>query len=146
MTVPQRITLVTLGVSDVARSTAFYESLGWRRAGASVASTTFFNTAGPVVSLFGLDDLTADAGLAPGSLDAPGRAPVTLAINLESRESVDAAYADWVAAGGAPVRPPAAADWGGYTSYVADPDGHLWELAHNPFFPLDAEGRMTALD
>ena len=144
MAVPQRITLVTLGVADVARSTAFYESLGWRRAGASVESTTFFNTAGPVVSLFGVDDLAVDAGMAPGSLVGAGRLPVTLAINLESPDAVDAAYAEWVAAGGTPVRSPSAAAWGGYTSYVADPDGHLWELAHNPFFPLDADGHMTA--
>jgi catechol 2,3-dioxygenase-like lactoylglutathione lyase family enzyme len=147
MTVPQRISLVTLGVADVARSTAFYESLGWRRSSASVPSTTFFNTAGPVLTLFGHDDLAADAHLPAGGSAATGARGfrgVTLAINLESRDAVDAAYAEWVAAGATEVKAPEAVFWGGYSSYVADPDGHLWELAHNPGFTLDAEGRLRA--
>jgi catechol 2,3-dioxygenase-like lactoylglutathione lyase family enzyme len=147
MTVPQRISLVTLGVADVARSTAFYESLGWRRSSASVPSTTFFNTAGPVLTLFGHDDLAADARLPAGgsaATAARGFRGVTLAINLESRDAVDAAYAEWVAAGATEVKAPEAVFWGGYSSYVADPDGHLWELAHNPGFTLDAEGRLRA--
>jgi hypothetical protein len=149
MTVPQRISLVTLGVADVARSTAFYESLGWRRSSASVPSTTFFNTAGPVLTLFGHDDLAADAGLPTGGSGATGGREfrgVTLAINLESREAVDATYAEWVAAGATEVKAPEAMFWGGYSSYVADPDGHVWELAHNPGFTLDAEGRLRAPD
>jgi catechol 2,3-dioxygenase-like lactoylglutathione lyase family enzyme len=156
MTVPQRISLVTLGVADVARSTAFYESLGWRRSSASVPSTTFFNTVGPVLTLFGHDDLAADAGLPAGGEakggDAEGGAGgrefrgVTLAINLESREAVDATYAEWVAAGATEVKAPEAMFWGGYSSYVADLDGHLWELAHNPGFTLDADGRLRAPD
>jgi catechol 2,3-dioxygenase-like lactoylglutathione lyase family enzyme len=147
MTVPQRISLVTLGVADVARSTAFYESLGWRRSSASVPSTTFFNTAGPVLTLFGHDDLAADARLSAGgsaATAARGFRGVTLAITLESRDAVDAAYAEWVAAGATEVKAPEAVFWGGYSSYVADPDGHLWELAHNPGFTLDAEGRLRA--
>lgn len=147
MTVPQRISLVTLGVADVARSTAFYESLGWRRSSASVPSTTFFNTSGPVLTLFGHADLAADAHVPASDSAAPGGREfrgVTLAVNLESREAVDAAYAEWVAAGATEVKAPEAVFWGGYSSYVADPDGHLWELAHNPGFTLDAEGRLRA--
>jgi catechol 2,3-dioxygenase-like lactoylglutathione lyase family enzyme len=145
MTVPQRISLVTLGVADVGRSTAFYESLGWKRSGASVESTTFFNTVGPVLSLYGRTDLAGDAGLTADGF-AGGRPAVTLAINLESREAVDAAHAVWLAAGATALRPPSAAPWGGYISYVADPDGFVWELAHNPFFPLDADGHLHAPD
>jgi catechol 2,3-dioxygenase-like lactoylglutathione lyase family enzyme len=144
MTVPQRISLVTLGVADVARSTAFYESLGWRRSSASVESTTFFNTVGPVLSLYGRAELAGDAGLSADSLAAGGPPAVTLAINLESTEAVDLTYAEWLAAGATSLRPPSAAPWGGYFCYVADPDGFVWELAHNPFFPLDDDGRLHA--
>jgi uncharacterized protein len=147
MAVPQRISLVTLAVTDVARSTSFYESLGWRRSSASVESTTFFNTTGPVLTLWGHDDLAADAGVPPGDRYGPGWfRGVSLAINFESREAVDAAYGEWVAAGAAELKRPEATAWGGYSSYVADPDGHLWELAHNPGFMLDRDGRLLAPD
>ena len=88
MPVPQRISLLTLGVADVARATAFYESLGWRRSAASVESTTFFNTAGPILTLFGREDLADDAGVSP---EGSGFRAVSVAINLESRAAVDAA-------------------------------------------------------
>ena len=144
MTVPARISLVTLGVADVAASTAFYESLGWRRSSASMPVITFFNTSGPVLALFGRDDLAEDATVdAAGS----GSAGVTLSINVESPEAVDAVFAEWVAAGAAPVRPPGPAVFaGGRIAYVADPDGHLWEFAHNPYFPMDDTGRVQAPD
>ncbi|MCU0259584.1 MAG: VOC family protein [Ilumatobacteraceae bacterium] len=141
MSVPARLSFVTLGVADVGRSTAFYESLGWTRSSASVASTTFFNLQGPVLSLFGRDDLAADAGV-----DAAGGGfrGVTVAINVSSRAEVDDVYAEWLQAGASAVRSPSAADWGGYTAYVADPDGHLWEIAHNPYFELRADGVVRA--
>ena len=123
MPVPQRISLLTLGVADVARATAFFESLGWHRSGASVEFTTFFNTAGPILTLFGrVKDLADDAGVSP---DGSGFRAVTVAINLESREAVDAAFAEWVAAGATLVKQPVEVFWGGYSSYVADLDGHL---------------------
>jgi predicted lactoylglutathione lyase len=139
--VPQRISLLTLGVADVARATAFFESLGWRRSSASVESTTFFNTAGPILTLFGREDLADDAGVSP---EGSGFRAVSVAINLESREAVDAAFAEWVAAGATPVKQPVAMVWGGYSSYVADLDGHLWELAHNPHFEFDVSGVVRA--
>ena len=142
MVVPARISLVTLGVADVARSTAFYESLGWRRSSASQPVITFFNTSGPVLALFGRQDLADDA-----TVDATGSGfrAVTLSINVEAPEAVDATFDEWVAAGATVVRPPTPAVFeGGRIAYVADPDGHLWELAHNPYFPIDETGRVSA--
>jgi hypothetical protein len=141
--VPGRISIVTLGVADVARSTAFYEALGWQRSSSSQPAITFLHTVGSTLALFGRDDLAADAGVVPAGSGFRG---VTLAINLESAAAVDDAFDAWVAAGGTAVHRPYAADWGGYSSYVADPDGHLWEIAHNPYFPLDADGRCFLPD
>jgi predicted lactoylglutathione lyase len=136
--------LVTLGVADVERAAAFYEALGWRRSSASVeGEVAFIATSGPVISLYGIDDLARDAGL---GAERSGFSGVTLAINVESVAAVDSAYAAWLAAGGASHREPYAADWGGYIAYVSDPDGHVWELAHNPYWPFDAEGRVVLPD
>ena len=139
MAVPQRLTMVTLGVADVARSTAFYESLGWRRSSASEDTITFFSMQGSVLGLFGRDALAEDA-----TVDSAGSGfrGVSLALNCVDRDEVDAAYASWLDAGAAPVKRPEAVSWGGYSGYVADPDGHLWEIAHNPFSPNDDAGRM----
>jgi hypothetical protein len=142
MAIPARISLVTLGVADVARSTAFYEALGWRRSSASMDVITFFDTAGPVIAVFGRDDLAADA-----TVDAAGSGfrGVTVSINLESAAAVDAAFADWLAAGGTAVREPGPAVFeGGHIAYGADPDGHLFEFAHNPYFPMDADGHVRS--
>jgi predicted lactoylglutathione lyase len=144
MSVPQRVSLVTLGVADVAASTAFYERLGWRRSSASAeGEVTFIDTPGGILGLWSATELAKDAGM-PGSEPPAGFRGVALAINLASPAEVDAAIAAWVAAGGIVTRPAAETEWGGYTGYVADPDGHLWELAHNPFWPLDERG-MPAL-
>lgn len=141
MAVPNRITLVTLGVTDVARARAFYESLGWVASSASVeGEVAFFDTAGPALSLYRLDDLARDASESP---DRTGFNGVTLAINVESAAEVDRLFAEWLAAGGTSKTPPAAAEWGGYIAFVADPDGYVWELAHNPYWPL--EGGMITL-
>ena len=134
-----RLTLVTIGVSDVARATAFYTSLGWQPATASTDGVTFLQLSGVVLSLLGWADLAEDAHVDSAGSGFRG---VSLAINLESREDVDAAYAEWLAVGGTAVRAPEAAFWGGYTSYVADPDGHLWEIAHNPYFVMTPDGRL----
>ena len=143
MAVPQRLSMVTLGVTDVARSTAFYESLGWRRSSASQDAITFFTMQGSVLGLFGRGDLAADVGV-PAAGD--GFSGVTVALNCDRRDEVDVVFAAWVAAGATPVKPPEAVFWGGYSSYVADPDGHLWEIAHNPYSPNDEHGRMQLPD
>jgi catechol 2,3-dioxygenase-like lactoylglutathione lyase family enzyme len=144
MTVPQRISLVTLGVADVRVSTAFYERLGWRRSSASVeGDVTFIETPGAILGLWSADELARDAGR-PGAEPPPRFRGVALAINLASPAAVDAALADWVAAGGTIARTAAPTEWGGYSGYAADPDGHTWEFAHNPFWPLDERG-MPAL-
>jgi predicted lactoylglutathione lyase len=142
MAIPQRISLITLGVADVARATAFYESLGWRRSPSSQDSITFFSMQGSALGIFGRGDLAADA-VQPTPGDELSFRGVTLAINFDSRDEVDAAFAEWVAAGAMPVKHPVAAEWGGYSSYVSDPDGHVWELAHNPYSPNLPDGRMT---
>ena len=140
MPIPARISIVTLGVSDLARSSEFYAALGWRKSDASQDAIAWFHTADSVLGLFATEDLARDANADPRH--HPGFRGVTLAINLESPEAVDQAMAAAVAAGATVQKPATAADWGGYSGYFADPDGHLWELAHNPFFPLTKEGRL----
>jgi uncharacterized protein len=134
-----RLTLVTLGVADLPRATAFYQSLGWVASGGGNAHVTFFHSKTAVLGLFGRAALAEDAHVA----DNPtGFAAVTLAWNCASRREVDAAFALALAAGAAARKAPQEVFWGGYSGYFADPDGHLWEVAHNPFFPLDDEGRL----
>ena len=139
MTLTPAITLVTLGVRDVAASTAFYQALGFPLSSASVpGEVSFFRTAGGLLGLYGADDLADDAQLARS--DAAGFRGVTLAINLADRDAVDDAVATAEAAGARVVKPAQATEWGGYHAYFADPDGHVWEVAHNPFWPLDERG------
>ena len=131
--------MVTLGVADVARSTAFYESLGWRRSSASQDTITFFALQGSVLGLFGREALADDAAVDPSGSGFRG---ISLALNCDDRAEVDAVFAEWLAAGATAVKQPEAMFWGGYSGYVADPDGHLWEIAHNPYSPNDDHGRM----
>ncbi|MCD0480985.1 VOC family protein [Streptacidiphilus sp. ASG 303] len=140
MTVPARISIVTLGVSDLEASARFYEALGWQRSGASSAEIVWFRTADSALGLFPAEELAADAGV-PSEPESAFRG-VTLAINLEDDAAVDRAMEGAVAAGATVVKPPKHTSWGGYSGYFEDPDGHLWELAHNPGFPLTAEGRL----
>ncbi|MBI4275580.1 MAG: VOC family protein [Rhizobiales bacterium] len=134
------ISLVTLGVSDVARSARFYEQLGFvrkfRRAGNDVA---FFEAGGIVLACFGVDDLARDAGL-PTMAAREGFRGAALAWNCVNENDVDAVVAAAVKAGGTCLKPPQKAFWGGHSGYFADPDGHVWEVAHNPQFPLTPEG------
>ncbi len=139
MSVPARLTLVTLGVADVARATSFYEALGWQRSSASNDSVSFFQLGGLALSVFGRQDLADDA-MVPSA--GHGFSGISLAINLESEAEVDRVADEWVACGGTVIKQPHRAFWGGYSGYVADPDGHLWELAHNPGFTLGADGSM----
>ncbi len=139
MTVPARISVVTLGVADVARSRAFYEALGWRATTSSMDQICWFSMTGSYLGIFGRDDLAADARLKPGS----GFGGVTLAINVESEAEVGAALAAAEKAGATIIKPAERADWGGYSGYFADLDGYPWEVAHNPHFPLDQDGRVS---
>ena len=134
-----RVSFVTLGVADVARARRFYEALGFKASSASQPSVTFFDAGGVVLALFGRADLADDAKLADSR---PGFSGVALAHNVASPAEVDRVLAEAVAAGARLVKPGQKAFWGGYSGYFSDPDGHLWEVAHNPFMPLDAEGRV----
>jgi uncharacterized protein len=143
--VPARVSLVTLGVKDVPRSTAFYVALGWPLSSASITGdVSFFKTSGGLLALWSEDSLAGDAGLpGPPSADRRGQA---LAINVESREEVDSALAAAVAAGATLTRAALETDWGGYNGYFADLDGHLWEVAHNPFWPIGEDDRPALPD
>ncbi|MDA8746325.1 VOC family protein [Rubripirellula amarantea] len=150
MPVASRITMVTLGVANLAESRAFYERLGWKASEASNESVTFFHSGGTVLGLYGREALAKDAGIKAAGVEATsldhGPASFTgvaLATNYNSQAEVDAAFAYAVASGATPTKPPEKAFWGGYSGYYADPDGHLWEVAHNPMAPLDNAGHMT---
>jgi len=138
---PARISLVTLGVSDVERSRAFYRSLGWET-GVDMDGFAVFRTAGSLLALYPVAELTRDVGdEAPeGGVLAGLPRRTTLAINVGSSEEVDRAMVEALAAGAAMLAAPAEAPWGGYTAIFADPDGHAWEVAHNPGWPLGADG------
>jgi predicted lactoylglutathione lyase len=136
-----RLSLVTLGVRDVARSTEFYIALGFPLSKASVpGDVSFFNTAGGLLAVWGGKDLAADANVPSGD---PGNRRFALAMNLDSREEVDAFLALAVTTGARLTRPALATDWGGYNGYFADLDGHLWEIAYNPYWPIGEDGRPT---
>ncbi|MDX2203972.1 MAG: VOC family protein [Hyphomicrobiaceae bacterium] len=136
-----RLSLVTLGVADVARARDFYERMGFVASPASNDGVAFFRAGGVVLALFGRGPLAADAGVAD---DGPcAFTGVALAHNVASEPEVDAALAAAAAAGGRIVKSAQRAFWGGWSGYFADPDGHLWEVAHNPAFPLDASGGIV---
>jgi uncharacterized protein len=139
MTVPARISIVTIGVADVARSVAFYEALGWERADASMAEIAWFRTADSWLGIFGADDLAADANLTGASRGSFGG--VTLAINVETVEAVDEALGAAARAGGSLLKPGTELPFG-YGGFFADPDGHAWEVCYNPSFPIGADGRI----
>lgn len=141
----QRLSLITLGVEDVARGRAFYEALGWKASSVVAAATgdaavCFFQLNGIVLSLWGRRALAADARIDgdPG----PFRA-VALAYNTRSRAEVDTVLEDAARAGGRVLKPAEDTFYGGYAGYFADPDGHLWEVAWNPAFAIAADGSLT---
>ncbi|MEU1751158.1 VOC family protein [Micromonospora matsumotoense] len=135
----QRISLVTLGVADLPRARAFYERLGWR--GQEVQETVFFQAGGLAVVLWGRAELAADAGVADAG---PGAA--SLAHNVRSRAEVDDILTVAAQAGARITRPAAETFYGGYAGCFTDPDGHLWEIAWNPGFPLAEDGSLTVPD
>ncbi|MDD9878203.1 MAG: VOC family protein [Magnetovibrio sp.] len=141
----QRLSLVSLGVNDLKASTAFYEKLGWRHSAAnSNDQITFFQLGGIILGLYGRQALAEDIGL--GSGDGSGFAGLTLAHNARSKDEVDALLADVEAAGGVIAKPAEEVFWGGYSGYFRDLDGHYWEVAWNPFFPIAEDGSITLPD
>ena len=136
---PQRISLITLGASDLERSRDFYTSLGWVPV-PSPPEVVFYQLDGMVLGLFGLKPLAEDQGR-PG--EELGTGAMSLAQNFVDRASVDAAFAKAVEAGATALKNPKEVFWGGYSGYYADPDGHVWEVAHNPFWEIDANGKIT---
>lgn len=140
MTVPARISIVTLGVEDVARSVRFYEALGWTRCASSMDEIAWFKTADSYLGIFGWHDLAEDAQLIDPSRGSFGG--VTLAINVETSDDVDTILDEAIAAGGSLLKPGTELPFG-YGGYFADPDGHAWEVCHNPSFPIGPDGRIT---
>jgi catechol 2,3-dioxygenase-like lactoylglutathione lyase family enzyme len=137
---PQRVTLITLGVADLAAARAFYGRLGWVEHGDSQPGVAFFQMHGAALALFGRADLAADQGRPEAVL---GTGAITLAQNFATEAEVDAAFAAALAAGASPLKTPEKVFWGGYSGYWADPDGHVWEVAMNPFWPLAEDGSLT---
>jgi catechol 2,3-dioxygenase-like lactoylglutathione lyase family enzyme len=134
----QRVSLVTIGVADVDRARRFYEALGWR-AGLDVEETVFFQAGGMIVTLWGRAKLAEDSGV----VDGGGWGGITLAHNVRSTEDVDRVTAEARAAGATIVREPAETFYGGYAGVFLDPDGHPWEVAWNPGFPLADDGSIS---
>jgi catechol 2,3-dioxygenase-like lactoylglutathione lyase family enzyme len=135
----QRLSLVTLGVADLARARRFYEEgLGWRR-GNRHDEVAFYQLGGMVLALWGRDALAEDAGLSGAGSGFSG---IALAYNARDRAEVDAVLKEAETAGGTLVKPAQATFWGGYAGYFADPDGHLWEVAWNPDWQLADDGSI----
>ncbi|GIL38409.1 VOC family protein [Roseiterribacter gracilis] len=129
-----RINIVTLGVNDVAVSRKFYEALGFTASSVSKDEIAFFQVGSVVLGLYNKDALAEDAQL-PHGHGRPGA--ITLACNLESESAVDALLGKAQKIGATILKPPQKAFWGGYSGYFADPDGHPWEVAYNPFFTIE---------
>ena len=135
-----RINFVTLGVADIARARDFYERLGLKASSASNAEVTFFDANGVVLAVFGHKALADDAHIEASPPQS--YRGMALAWNTASEAEVDAIVDHAVSCGATPIKKPVKVSWGGYSGYFADPEGHLWEVAYNPFFPLSPEGRV----
>jgi uncharacterized protein len=135
----QRLSLVTLGVSDLARARAFYEALGWTTGAAPADDVVFFQAGGMIVALWDRGRLAEDSVVS----DSGGWGGVTLAYNTRSPEEVDAVLAEAEAAGATIGRPGAETFWGGYSGVFIDPDGHPWEVAHNPGWTIQEDGSIS---
>jgi len=132
----QRVSLITLGVSELGRARAFYETLGWTTGAAPADDVVFFQAGGMIVALWGREQLAEDSVVTDGG----GWGGITLAHNVRSPAEVDAVLAEAGAAGGTILRPGAETFWGGYSGVFADPDGHPWEVAHNPHWTIEPDG------
>ncbi len=139
--IPARVSIVTLGVRDLASMRAFYRSLGWHE-GISTEGFAAFNTGGAVLALFPLDDLARDANTAAPPGENGGFKGVTLALNVEEKAQVDEVIAEVRAAGGRVAKEPIDAVWGGRSAYFSDPEGNLWEVAWMPGSSFDERGSL----
>ena len=139
----QRVSLITLGVSDLERSGRFYERLGWRRSMMKAEGVVFFQTGGMALSLYPRQELAEDANVAA---DGQGFCGFALAYNTRTREEVNTVLAEAEAAGAKVLKPAQEAFWGGYSGYFADPDGFAWEVAWNPGFNLAEDGSIRISD
>lgn len=139
----QRLSIVTLGVADLARSREFYERLGWRRSMANTEGIVFFQAGGMALALFPRNELAKDANV---SAEGKGFNGISLAYNVRAREEVDAVLKEAIAAGANMIKPAQEAVWGGYSGYFSDPDGFLWEVAWNPFFAMAEDGSIRIPD
>jgi predicted lactoylglutathione lyase len=135
----QRLSLITLGVRDLRRARRFYEELGWTTNAAADDDVVFFQAGATIVALWGRDRLAEDTAVS----DAGGWGGITLAHNVRSPEQVDDVLAQAEAAGATISRPGAATFWGGYSGVFVDPEGHAWEVAHNPHWTLGDDGSVT---
>lgn len=135
----QRVSLVTLGVSDLPRARAFYEALGWRTGAGPDDDVVFFQAGPLVLALWGRAELAEDSTVEDGG----GWGGITLAYNVGSPDEVDAVMDEARAAGARIGREPAATFWGGYSAVFLDPDGHPWEIAHNPHWTLGPDGSVS---
>ncbi|SMX47515.1 VOC family protein [Actibacterium lipolyticum] len=136
---PQRVTLITLGVDDLERAKTFYAALGWVPT-EQTEGVVFYQINGMVLGLFGRSALAEDQGRPGANL---GTGAMSLAQNFASKDEVDAAFALAVKCGATPLKAPEEVFWGGYSGYYSDPDGHVWEVAFNPFWPLNDDGSLT---
>ena len=135
----QRLSLVTLGVKDLVRARSFYEALGWTTGAQPADDVVFFQAGGMIVGLWGRDQLAEDSAVTDGG----GWGGITLAYNCRSPEEVDAVIEEARAAGATIGRPGGETFWGGYTGVFIDPDGHPWEVAHNPHWTIGPDGSVT---
>jgi predicted lactoylglutathione lyase len=135
----QRVSLITLGVADLGRARAFYEALGWQTGAGPEDDVVFFQAGEMVLALWDRARLAEDSGVEDGG----GWGGTTLALNFGSREEVDAAIEEARAAGAGIAREPAEAFWGGYSGVFIDPDGHPWEIAHNPHWTVTESGGVS---
>jgi catechol 2,3-dioxygenase-like lactoylglutathione lyase family enzyme len=137
--VEQRLSLVTLGVRDLAVARRFYEAMGWRTGAGPDDDVVFFQAGGMIVALWGRAELAEDSAVADGG----GWGGVTLAYNVSSPDEVDAVIEEARAAGATIGRKPGKTFWGGYSAVFLDPDGHPWEIAHNPHWTVGPDGSTT---
>jgi predicted lactoylglutathione lyase len=139
----QRVSLITLGVSDLERSRAFYERMGWRRSMAQTEGIVFFQAGSIALALYPRNELAKDANVTP---DGQGFGGITLAYNGRTRTEVDSVLKEAAAAGAKIVKPAEEAFWGGYSGYFSDLDGFLWEVAWNPGFTIAEDGSLRIPD
>lgn len=133
------VSILTLGVGDVSRSSRFYESIGFRKSKKSDDQMVWFNTGGTILALYPWEALAEDATIPPSSSGFRG---ITMALNMMSESEVDEFIDRVKRAGGKVVKEPQKVSWGGYSSYFSDFDGHLWEVAFNPFTPVSESGKL----